>query len=427
MKQELIHTPGGIPLLVLKNEALHAFALSVTLKAGSIYETPETNGYSHLLEHMLYRHLSAHFGENVDVWLERRTLASSAFTCKNSVYFRFSGMPEGLSSACEVLAALFLPLSLPREAFEAEKAVVKAEIREADERRSPAYAIEKRVWTGSPAVQTILGLCRSIDAATPEKLERFKRGLLTRENVFLCLSGRVDAQTVRRVSEAADSIPFYPEARPLSNRVSVPNAFFHRTGRVFTREWRASEIHFAFDLDYTKLGHLAADAVSRVLFEGMSALMDLQLRDKKHLVYAVDDVTDEYENAGSLRFSFETDPARTLSAVAATVETLNMLKRGEFDFDVYLRRELTIETLMLDDVYSANERLSYDAFLCPSLPPIDFDAPLLGRYAGITKEAIVLAANEIFRPENMTVLLAGKKPTPERVLRLIRAALAGLA
>ena len=271
-----------------------------------------------------------------------------------------------------------------------------------------------------------MGLCRNIDAATPQKLEAYKNGLLARENIFLCLTGNAGENAPALVLEAAKAIPLFTGTKKHDNRVPPPPGFCRRSPELFVKEWRYTQLHFAFDVRHDRVSHLATDAVYRVLFDGMSALMSLELRERRHLIYSIDDLADEYENLSNLRFSFDTDPARLLTCAQAVAQTLDRIKRGDFDFDVYLRRELTIWQLMRDDFYQLNENLAFEAFMNADVPPIDYDAPLLGRYARISKEEVTAAAREIFRPSNLIVEVTGKKTAAEKQLPALREALSAL-
>ena len=421
--KKILYAENGVPLLVYENPAMRGFCLGVYVKAGSIYESRSENGCAHLFEHMLFRNLSAKFGENIDVLLQNHSLAAAAFTYKYMVHVQLSGAESGLPFACEILSALFSDFDMAKDDFEGEKAVIKAEIRESDERRSPAYLMERRVWAGTNAAQTILGYCRNIDRITQARLNDYKRAVLSGNNVFLCLTGNGGPDAAAQILAAAARFPLQRGAQEKQNATPRPARFGRRDADILLTEWKYPGLRFAFDVDYEKVTHETADAVYRVLLDGAASLLNLSLREREHLIYSYDSTQDEYANLSSLRFDFELPPKDFERAVSCTVETLNRLKRGDFDFETFLQRELTVWDLMRDSKYELNATMAEETFILPMYPAIDYDAPLWNRYRHVTKAGMCAAAAEIFRTDNLILQLKGGKRDLARYQPRIREAL----
>lgn len=407
--KEIHYAKNGVPLLCFENKAMRGFCLGVYLKAGCIYETRNENGFAHLFEHMLFRNLSAKFGCNIDVLLQNHGLTAAAFTYKYMVQIQLSGAESGLPFACEILAAMFEDFNMPRADFDGEKAVIKAEIRESDERRSPAYLMERRVWEGTPAEQTILGYCRNIDRVSQSRLNAYKREILSEKNVYLCLTGNGGERAAEQILAAADTFPLRKNETERTNRVPFPARFGKRNADIFLSEWKYPGLRFAFDIDFALVSHEAADAAYRILLDGAASLLNLSLRERAHLIYSYDNTQDEYANLSNLRFDFDVDPNDYAEAVRLTMETLRDFKRGDFDFDSFLHRELTVWDVMRDSKYDLNSTMAEETFLLPMYPEIDYEQPLFNRYRSVTKESVQAAAREIFQTKNLILQLKGRR------------------
>ena len=122
----------------------------------------------------------------------------------------------------------------------------------------------------------------------------------------------------------------------------------------------------------------------------------------------------------NLRFDFDVAPEDYERAVALTAETLTQLKKGDFDFESFLRRELTVWDLMRDNKFDLNSTMAEETFLLPMYPEIDYDAPLWNRYRYVTKESICAAAREIFQTKNLILQLKGGRRAMARSLPRIR-------
>lgn len=418
--KNILYAENGVPLLLYENPAMRGFCLGVYIKAGSIYESHAENGFAHLFEHMLFRNLSARFGENIDVLLQNHNLTAAAYTYKYMVQLQLSGAESGLPFACEILGNVFADFCMPKEDFEGEKDVIRAEIRESDERRSPAYLMERRVWAGTNAAQTILGYCRNIDRLTQAKLNDYKRAILTENNVYLCLTGNAGPDAAKEILSAAARFPLQKGGAEKTNAVPPPPRFGRRNADIMFSDWKYPGLRFAFDIDYALVSHETADAVYRILVDGAASMLNLSLREKAHLIYSYDSTQDEYANLSSLRFDFELDPKDFAAAVQCVVRTLAQLKRGDFDFDSFIRRELTVWDLMRDNKFDLNATMAEETFLLPMYPEIDYGQPLWNRYRYVTKESVCEAAKEIFQTKNLILQIKGGKRAAVRDLPRIR-------
>ncbi len=114
-----------------------------------------------------------------------------------------------------------------------------------------------------------------------------------------------------------------------------------------------------------------------------------------------------YNNVGCMYFDFEFSPDSAVESVSAVVDAICDLKQGNFNFEANLNCILASWIRLLDTPVELNWNMAYCNHILNNAP-IQYNQIKLGRFADITKEAVVQALKEIFTLSNLTVLLEGK-------------------
>ena len=73
---------NGIRTVIEKVPFFHSVSAGIWVKAGSRYETPEENGISHFIEHMLFKGTSARDARCIAATIDNIGGTLNAFTAK---------------------------------------------------------------------------------------------------------------------------------------------------------------------------------------------------------------------------------------------------------------------------------------------------------------------------------------------------------
>lgn len=396
---------NGIRVFGDLNEHLHGFSIGIYILAGSMYEQEGDNGITHLFEHCVFRNLKNRYDQDIYELLTRHGLCFNATTYKEFLCFEISGLPLGLPFAADLMEKMFLPFDLTAEAYRTEKQRIKAEIREESETTTLSYLLNHKVWEGTALEQTIAGSCSSVERISRRRLAAFREEVLVAGNMFVYLTGKIPTDSLDRVLDAAARIPtFHGSIR--DNSAPIPSAFGKRPGIIHTKSDRYHYLAMAFDIDNARFPAGIRDLLYSVLFEGEDALFYQQMSERRALVYGTDSVLEQYRNVSKLSFRFEIARRDIPAALKELCSLFGMLRRGAFSFDNCLQKQLTKWELMRDDPGSLNWSMAYENHILGA-EPVDPDQDRFGRYAGITKQDLMAAAGEIFRPENLTFAIKG--------------------
>lgn len=164
-------------LVVVPMPAVHTTVVSINLRTGSRFETPQDNGVSHFLEHVLYRgtarHPSAH---EQALAFERLGSTLDASTSVDHGVLAVAIPPENVEPVLALLCETYKEPLL--EGLAIEKGIVREEILESLDDRG-------RLVDADEIVRTLCFANHSLGfpiTGTLQQLERFDRTLLERHH-----------------------------------------------------------------------------------------------------------------------------------------------------------------------------------------------------------------------------------------------------
>jgi predicted Zn-dependent peptidase len=160
---------NGMRVITETMPHVRSVSVGVWVGAGSRRETPEENGISHFIEHMLFKGTTHRTAEQIARSVDSIGGNLDAFTAKELVSFNTKVLDEHLPLAFDVLADLVLHPLFREEDIEKEKGVILEEIKM--ENDSPDYLVHEifsaNFWKDHALGKPILG--------TRETVKRFSR------------------------------------------------------------------------------------------------------------------------------------------------------------------------------------------------------------------------------------------------------------
>lgn len=193
---------NGLTVIAELNPAVHSVAVGFFVRTGSRDETPEVNGVSHFLEHMVFKGYGDYTADDINRMFDDIGADSNASTSEEITTFHAAILPEYLPTAFELLAGLMRP-ALRDDDFDMEKNVILEEIgMYAD---SPTWVAYEKALTehfkGHPLERLILGTTESITALTVEQMRAYHADRYKAGNITLAVTGNTDWDQVLRLAE----------------------------------------------------------------------------------------------------------------------------------------------------------------------------------------------------------------------------------
>ncbi|MBP3537387.1 MAG: insulinase family protein [Muribaculaceae bacterium] len=316
---------SGLRLVHIQHHNVGAGIFGIVISAGSSDESSAEEGLAHFVEHTIFKGTQKRSSWHVINRMESVGGELNAFTTKEETTV-YSIFPSGNAArAIELIADLALNSRFPERELEKEREVVLDEIY--SYRDTPSEAVfddfEDMVFKGSPLGHNILGTPESVTRLSSEDCRGFLGRYYYTTNVVAFYSGPENAARISKLVEkhfAAMRSEKHRQERAVSVFVpankSVELCGLHQSHVVLG----IPAASFFSDRKY-------ADSLFSNLIggPGMNSLLNVELRERRGLVYNVESAVDHFSSVGLLTVYFGCDAEDTDRCIKICKETLGRL------------------------------------------------------------------------------------------------------
>lgn len=387
------------------------------MRVGSRYESPETAGISHVLEHMLFRGTERHptsYEQNFAMEELGGTLGAA--THPDLTSFDVTVPPEHVAPAVSLIVDM---LTTPRfRNFETEKNVLREELLESlDDDGTLIDAdelLELAIFGDHPLGSPIGGPLENLESLEQSTLERWHRTHYVGANVVVAIAGRFDEASIDEVRRSLSRLPRGPRS------VALPFTTRQLATKLEHVDVAGSQSDVRVGI--TTFGehdprHLALSLFARVLDDGMSARVFKKMVDEEGLAYDAFGGLATYEDVGVLSLGATSAPERVPRTTAALLDVLRTSAdditerelekvRGRFLFDLDCAR---------DEPEAMAELVAEDRLLGRQRTLVDLER----RVRDVRRDDLVEAAHAVVDAEGPKVVVTG--PLEDRELTELRA------
>lgn len=294
-----LHTlSNGLRVLFDPMPRLETFALSVVIADGSRWEPEDRAGWSHMLEHMVFKGAGRRSARDIVEEIESAGAQINAATGHERTSFQVRALKGDLELGMSVLSDLLFRPTLDAADLEREKQVIAQEIAEAFDTPDDRVfdLVQAQAFADQSLGRPILGLEESIAPATPDTLEAWRRTLYAPQRMAVSVAGAADEDEVLRLAETW----FGSEPPGEGTELPAPARFTGGTAGEVRRIEQANIVlnlpaPGARDPDY-----YAIRLFAEILGGGMASRLFQQAREERGLAYSIDAWVDLYDDVGVL-------------------------------------------------------------------------------------------------------------------------------
>ncbi len=288
---------NGVTVLCDPAPGFETLALSVVAGRGARWEDETRCGWSHLLEHMVFKGAGDRSARQIVEAIEADGGQLNAATGHERTSFQVRALAGGLDLAMDVTADLIRRPILDADDLAREKQVVAQEIAEAAD--TPDDQVFELAQMSAFAEQSlgrpILGAPASLADADPAALEAWRATLYAPDRLVISVAGAVDEDDVLRLAERgfADAAP---AAAPAPDDA-------HFTGGHARERRRLEQAHIVILLPAPAVSDPDAWVLrlfAEALGGGMSSRLFQEARERLGLAYAIDAYGEAYADIGVL-------------------------------------------------------------------------------------------------------------------------------
>jgi len=190
-------------------------SVTVTVDAGSRYESPSKNGTAHFVEHLAFKGTTNLSQQQLSKEIANLGGQFSATTTRDSTAFTATVFKKDLAKAVQILGDIVQNSTFDAAAVEAEKAVILGEL--STEAKTHAAVVFNNLhdtaFQGTGLAQTVYGTKASISSITSADLASFVKTYYTGPRVVVSAAGAVQQAEVAALADKYfGSLPSAPPA-----------------------------------------------------------------------------------------------------------------------------------------------------------------------------------------------------------------------
>lgn len=403
MNYQTYTLPNGLQLIYKPDPTAVAYC-GMVINAGSRDEMAHEEGMAHFVEHMLFKGTEKRRSAHIINRLENVGGELNAFTSKEETVVYAIVLNEYLERAVELIADVTLHSVFPQKEINKEVEVILDEID--SYRDSPSELIyddfEELLFTNHALGHHILGKPELLEKYTTDDAVKFVSRMYQPERMVFFVTGDVSFAKLTRWAEKY--FQFDNRTDDNTKRI-VPTEYVPVKKEVIKN---THQVHVAIGNRAYDMYHpdrLGMYLLNNILGgPGMSSMLNFSLREKNGLVYTVDSSYQPFSDTGLWCVYFGCDPDSADRCEQLVYNELRKLRKQKLSDAVLKKYKLQLSgQLAISSENKENMALSLGKSFM-RYGKVDDQAAIRKKIEDITAEQLHRIANEVFVPENLTVL-----------------------
>ena len=347
---------NGLRVLLQSQDHLRSAYFGVWVASGSVFETGESNGVSHFLEHIVFKGSETRSALDIAQQTDRLGASVNAYTSKEYTHFYTRALGEHITQAAEILLDILLHPRLDPNDIETERGVILEEISMCeDDPGDLCYELsESSLFQGSSYALEILGSKESVKAMQPSQFRQQLDRCYTAKRIVVGVSGAFDeAEILALLARTVGLLP--PGNAPVYPALSCKQG-------IYLKKARFEQTHLILSFPGIPVEHPDLYTLQVVLFllgTGASSRLNQRIREQLGLVYQIDAWAARYLTGGYLAVSLSLGGANQQRALEETCRILRALPQSITEDDLQIAKEKLLSGLVMSREQPHNALVSF--------------------------------------------------------------------
>ncbi|MCL6453437.1 MAG: insulinase family protein [Alicyclobacillus sp.] len=303
-----VRLSNGIRVVGEEIPNLRSVSIGIWIATGSRYETPQNNGISHFLEHMLFKGTERYSARELAEVFDGIGGQVNAFTSKEYTCFYAKVLDEHFDLALGTLADMFLHSTFASDEMDKEKRVVIEEIHMYEDTPDELVmdVLAEHVYGNHPLGYTILGLEDNLRRFSREQLQQHVREHYLPDSVVVSVAGNIPQA---RAVEAVERLFGVYRAPSGAMTPALVRPGFQPGIRI--REKDIEQVHVCLASNGLAAGDpdlYALVLLNNALGSSSSSRLFQEIREARGLAYSVFSFHTSYRDSGMFGIYVGTSP-----------------------------------------------------------------------------------------------------------------------
>jgi predicted Zn-dependent peptidase len=297
-RRQVLVLDNGMRIAMEEMDSIRSVSFGIWIKNGSRNETPENNGISHFIEHMMFKGTQRRTAKDIADDMDAVGGELNAYTTKEYTCYYTRTLDTHFDIALDVLSDMFLHSVFDNTDISKERNVINEEIDMYEDTPEDMVhdLLQQSVWADNPLGYSILGTKGSIASFDHDTLSKFVESRYTPCQTVVTIVGHFSIpQAVKKIRTAFEG--FGGDPQPEQPKVIPPRY----APCVVTKPKEIEQTHLCLSFPGLPLGDQRVYALSilNAMFGGgMSSRLFQTIREQSGLSYSVYSYSAAYTDTG---------------------------------------------------------------------------------------------------------------------------------
>ncbi len=325
---------NGVRVVMEKMTSLKSVAIGVWAKVGSRDEEVGEEGFSHFVEHMMFKGTRKRTASQISHEIDSLGGEMNAFTTHEVTVFYVKVLDQQISQAMELLSDLFRHSRFPLKEIEKEKQVVLEEIRTVkDDPEDFVHELHAKDVLGShPLGRSILGERHTMECLRRPDILRYRLAHYHPEKTVISVAGNVDQpRVIQLLNKNFGAWTGEENGNGLSQVSPWPEKPYRRK---HIHPKKLEQVHLCLGFKGLPVGHpdrYAANILNTILGGGVSSRLFQEIRENRGLAYTIYSHLSSFSDGGNLTVYAATRPSEAESVVSLVCKEIKKLCKQGFN------------------------------------------------------------------------------------------------
>jgi len=407
----------GVRLIAEPLKKYHSVTVGIWVGAGSVTETREENGISHLIEHMLFKGTEKRTAKEIAVDVDNIGGQMNAFTSKECTCYYIRTIDEKLEEAIEILTDLFSNATLDAGELEKEKGVVLEEIAMTNDSPEDVAAdlISETFFGACSLGKTIIGPPENIRAFSREDLKSYIGRYYTAENIVVAVAGNFEEdklvgylnQYLSNISRAKLEVPSFAHCGGFQ-----PRQAFAATQKDI------EQVHIWLGLPSYSIQaeqKYALNVLNNTLGGSMSSRLFQKIREEMGMAYSVYSHLALYRDTGMFGVYAGTTSKNAQIVTEMLLEELMRVKKEGITQKEFEQSKQQLKANLILSMESTSAKMNSIGKALILTGKAYTEEQMLRRFEEVTYEDVQKVIEHVVVPEQIAASYVGKVDDEEKL------------
>lgn len=415
----LITLPNGLRVFINKRDDLRSATVGVWVLAGVRNETPEINGISHFIEHIVFKGSEKRNGFQIAEGMDEIGAHVNAYTTKEYTFFYTKALDYQILKAADILFDMIRHPRLDEKDIETEKGVVIEEINMCeDDPGDVVYEVnETSLFEGTSLQYQILGEKETVSNLKKEDIIEYMQNNYCADKTVVGISGNFDEEEM--LLKVKEYFSDMPEKSKSDGYFEVP---FKKD--IVLKTMQTEQTHLMMCFNGVGIQHedlYALQVCMFILGTGTSSMLYQRIREDLGLCYSIDSWLGRYRGGGYIAISVSLSPVSEERAICEIAEIVGNFSKNITQRQVDIAKEKLISSLIMsrEQPQSKFSSMGYNQLMVNKFIDDDF---IINSIKDITLDDVIAVSERYLKLSEMAFSAVGKVKTREDYKKIIEKA-----